>query len=183
MKKLKKIFVVLFVTIFMFPFYVNAEEVKPEKNKEPVKIYVFRGETCSFCKAALEWFDSIKEEYGDYFELVTYEVWYDSDNNELMQEVASQMGDTANGVPYIVLGKYTYPNGFSATTKLSSDSDKTMGDQMIEIILEIYQSDDRYDVMEDINNKPDYSMIVGIGAVVIIVGLVAVAVISRRQND
>ena len=59
------------------------------------------------------------------------------------------------GVPYIIVGKYTYPNGFGADTKLSDNSDKTMGDQLIERILEIYQSDNRYDVMEDLNNKKD----------------------------
>ena len=128
MKKLKSLLAILLVVVTMLPFTANAEvEVeKPKTDKEPVKVYVFRGETCSYCKAALEWFNSIKEEYGDYFELVTYEVWNNSENAELMQKVASHMGDTANCVPYIIVGKYTYPNGFGADTKLSDDSDKTM---------------------------------------------------------
>lgn len=185
MKKLKSLLAILLVVVTMLPFTANAEvEVeKPETDKEPVKVYVFRGETCSYCKAALEWFDSIKEEYGDYFELVTYEVWNNSENAELMQKVASHMGDTANGVPYIIVGKYTYPNGFGADTKLSDNSDKTMGDQLIERILEIYQSDNRYDVMEDLNNKKDYSAVVATGAIIIIAGLAVVAIVSRKQNQ
>jgi len=93
------------------------------------------------------------------------------------------MGDTASGVPYIVLGNYSYPNGFSNDTIIDQETEKTMGDQMIEQILEVYESDDRYDVMKEIKEKPDYSNVVGIVAGVIIVGLVAVAVISRRQNS
>lgn len=182
MKKMKNLLMIVLVMLVILPFNVKAETEKPETNKEPVKVYMFRGATCAFCEAALEWFESIEEEYGDYFDLITYEVWYDEDNSKLMQEVASTMGDTANGVPYIVVGKYTYPNGFSADTLISSDSEETMGDQLIERILEVYKSDDRYDVIEEINNKPDYSMIVGVVSLVVIVGLIAVAIISRKQN-
>ena len=185
MKKLKSLLAILLVVVTMLPFTANAEvEVeKPKTDKEPVKVYVFRGETCSYCKAALEWFNSIKEEYGDYFELVTYEVWNNSENAELMQKVASHMGDTANGVPYIIVGKYTYPNGFGADTKLSDSSDETMGDQLIARMKEIYNSDERFDVMKELNNKKDYSLVVGIVSGVIIVGIVAVAIISRKQNQ
>ena len=100
-----------------------------------------------------------------------------------MQEVSSYFGDNATGVPYIILGKYTYPNGFAADTKLSSDSDETMGDQLIARMKEIYNSDERFDVMKELNNKKDYSLVVGIVSGVIIVGIIAVAIISRKQNQ
>ena len=58
-----------------------------------------------------------------------------------------------------------------------------MGDQLIERILEIYQSDNRYDVMEDLNNKKDYSAVVATGAIIIIAGLAVVAIVSRKQNQ
>lgn len=183
MKKLRSLLVILLITMMVFPFNVNAEENKPEKGKEPVKVYVFRGETCGYCKAALEWFQSIEEEYGDYFDIVDYEVWYNEENKSLMEEVATHMGDTASGVPYIIVGDYTYPNGFAADTVVDNDTQKTMGDQMIDQILEVYESNNRYDVMSELKNKPDYSNVVGIVSGVIIIGLVAVAVISRKQNS
>lgn len=183
MKKFKKLFVILFVLMTFLPAGVKAEIEKPEANKEPVKVYMFRGSTCSFCEKALEWFDSIEDEYGDYFDLITYEVWNDTDNAALMEEAAEMMGDTASGVPYIIVGEYTYPNGFSADSIVSSDSDQTMGDQLIERILEVYQSDNRYDVIKAINNKPDYSNIVGTVAIIVIAGLIIIAVVSRRQNS
>lgn len=181
MKKLKNLLLVLLIMIVAFPFGVIADEEKKEETKEPVKVYLFRSNTCGYCEAAMEWFDSIEEEYGDYFDLVDYEV-STQENSELWSEVAEFMGDTASGVPYMVVGEYSYPNGFAADTVISSTSDETMGDQLIERIKEIYESDDRYDVMVEINNKPDYSNIVGIVAVVIIAGLVVMAVITRRQS-
>lgn len=182
MKKIKNLLLILLMVVTILPFNVKAETKKPEANREPVKVYVFRGETCGYCKAALEWFNSIEEEYGDYFDIVDYEVWNNEENHELMEEVASLKGDNASGVPYILVGNYSYPNGFGADTVVDSSSGKTMGDQMIERILEVYESDNRYDVMYELNNKPDYSMVVGIVAGIGIAGLVAVAVVSRRQN-
>lgn len=181
MKKIKDILLVIFMIAMMVPFHVNAEVEKPEANKEPVKVYFFHGNGCPHCEDATKWFDSIKEEYGDYFDLVSYEVWYNEENKSLMQEVSQFKGDNATGVPYILVGKYSYPNGFGADSMVSET--QTMGEQLIERILEIYQSDNRYDVMVALNDKPDYSTIVGIGALVIIIGLGAVAVISRRQNS
>lgn len=183
MKKIKDMLLVIFMIAVMVPFHVNAEVEKPEANKEPVKVYFFHGNGCPHCEEASEWFDSIEEEYGDYFDLVSYEVWYNQENQLLMQEVSDFKGDNASGVPYILVGKYSYPNGFGAEVVVDSNTGKTAGEEMIERILAEYQSDNRYDVMVALNDKPDYSTIVGIGAVIVIVGLGAVAVISRRQNS
>ena len=143
---------------------------------------MFRGEGCGYCEAALEWFDSIEKEYGDYFDVVSYEVWYDTTNKELMEEVSTFKGDNATGVPYILVGKYSYPNGFAADTAIDSSTDKTMGDELLERILEIYESDNRYDVMVELNNKPDYSGVVGTVAIVLIVAIGAFTIVSRIQN-
>lgn len=186
MKKLKSILLVLLVALLIIPFNVSAEKdkdkEKEEAKKEPVKVYLFRGEGCGYCEAALKWFDSIEKEYGDYFDIVSYEVWYDTANQELMKEVAEFRGDEATGVPYIIVGNYSYPNGFAADTAVQSDSKKTMGDELIERILEIYESDNRYDVMTEMNNKPDYSGIVGTVAIIIIVAVGAFTIVSRIQN-
>ena len=180
MKKLKSFLVILFMTMIVYPFNVKAENKKPEANKEPVKIYIFRSNSCQHCINTMTFLEEMKEEYGDYYEVKDYEV-SSLENSQLFEEVASFMGDSAEGVPYIVVGKYTYPDGFEPDSKVNEK--QTMGEQLIERILEIYESDNRYDVMEAINNKPDYSAIVGISSVIIIVGLIAVAVISRKQNS
>lgn len=58
-----------------------------------------------------------------------------------------------------------------------------MGDQLIARVKEIYNSDERFDVMKELNNKKDYSLVVGIVSGVIIIGIIAVAIISRKQNQ
>ena len=182
MKKIKSLLVILLIMLIAFPFGVKAEEEKNEETKkEPVKVYLFRSNTCGYCEAALEWFNSIEEEYGEYFDLIDYEV-SSSENSLLWEEVATTMGDTPSGVPYMVVGEYSYPNGFAADTQISSTSDETMGDQLIERIMKLYESDDRYDVMVELNNKPDYSNIVTVVALVIIVGFGAMAIITRRRS-
>ena len=80
----------------------------PLKKDGKVIIYFFRGEGCSHCAEAEAWFESIEEEYGDYFTIKDYETWYNQDNAEYMQKVAESRGDEAGGVPYIIIGDYTW---------------------------------------------------------------------------
>lgn len=183
MKKIKNLLLVLLIMLVAFPFSVKAEkeEENKEVTKEPVNIYLFHSNTCGYCKAAIEWFGSIEEEYGDYFDLVDYEVSTEA-NSSLWNEAATMMGDTPSGVPYMIIGKYSYPNGFASDTIIDSESEKTMGDEMIERIMEIYESDNRYDVMEEINNKPNYDNVVTIASVVVIAGIVAITIFARRQS-
>lgn len=180
MKKLRDLLLVLAIMLVALPFSVKADE-ETKVEKEPVKVYLFHSTSCGYCKAALAWFESIEKEYGQYFDLVDYEV-SSSENSALWNEVATMMGDTASGVPYMVVGEHSYPNGFASDTVINSTTKETMGDELIKRIMEIYESDDRYDVMEAINNKPSYDNIVTIVAVVIIGGIVAMAVITRKNN-
>ena len=180
MKKLRSLILILVIMLVALPFSVKADE-ETKTEKEPVKVYLFHSTTCGYCKAALAWFESIEKEYGQYFDLVEYEV-SSSENASLWNEVATMMGDTASGVPYMVVGEHSYPNGFASDTVINSETKETMGDQLIDRIMEIYESDNRYDVMEDINNKPSYDSVVTIVAVVIIAGIVTMAVITRRNN-
>ena len=133
MKKLKYL-VVLLIAALIIPFTVQAEG---EESKE-VKVYFFRGEGCSHCAEAEAWFQSIEEEYGSYFEVVDYETWYNKENSELMQRVASARGEKAEGVPYIIIGNQSW-NGFT----------QEYGSEMIERIKSEFEKDvkDRYDII------------------------------------
>ncbi len=180
---MKKLLILIFTIIIVLPLGVYAEGEKKEANKEPVNVYIFHGETCPHCQETFEWFESIEEEYGDYFNLVTYEVWNDAENSELMDRIANFNGDNPTGVPYIIVGKYSYENGFGPDSIIDQSTGKTDGDQMIERILETYESDNRYDVMEAYNNRPDYSIIVGIVSIIVIAGIVVMAIITRRNRE
>ena len=101
MKKIK-LLVVALLTIILLPFNINAAE------KDQINVYIFKGDGCGYCAAALEFFESIESEYGAYFDLVEREVWYDEDNATLMSEVAAYFGEEVRGVPYIVIGDKTF---------------------------------------------------------------------------
>ena len=85
-----------------------------QESDEKINVYVFRGSTCGYCLKALAYFTSILPEYGQYFNLKTYEVWANSDNSELLENVAATLGDKVQGVPYIVIGNTAFP-GYADT--------------------------------------------------------------------
>lgn len=114
MKKfLNKLLILLFCLTLVPTFvFAEGEKVETEEKKQPIQIYEFYGSSCGYCAALNSWFDSIEEEYGDYFDLVKYEVWASEENTALMNEVAKAFGDSINGVPYLIIGDYTV-NGYS----------------------------------------------------------------------
>ena len=150
--KVLKYLVVLLAIFLIMPFAVFAEEEASNNDEntteetssndnsdsKKVNVYFFRGEGCSHCAEAEEWFDSIKEKYSEYYNLIDYEVWYNTDNSDLMQKVADARGEEAEGVPYIIIGDKSW-NGF----------DSSYEEDMINQIKSVYAQDvkDRYDIM------------------------------------
>lgn len=83
-------------------------------NENKVNIYFFWGDGCPHCKEEFEFFKSIETEYGEYFTLNTFEVWYNEENAELLKSFASKMNDEVTGVPYTIIGNKTF-KGFNST--------------------------------------------------------------------
>ena len=107
MKKLKFLFVML-IGILLVPCTVLA------KDNKPVNVYFFYGNGCPHCAEAEEFFDSIEDELGDKFNVVAYETWYDSDNVDLMNEVADIRKEEPGGVPYIIIGNQSW-DGYTSS--------------------------------------------------------------------
>lgn len=183
MKNLK-LLLLLVLTLLIIPFAVNAEEKDSSKKEvEKVNIYFFRGDGCSYCAAAEEWFDEISDEYGDMFEIVDYETWNNEENFNLMNEVAEARGETADGVPYIIIGNKSW-NGFSDDYK----------DAIISQIESEYKedADSRYDIMDLLNviNKKEVKKDSGSGSdilfiviTVIVVGVAGFGLYKVRQSS
>lgn len=120
----------------------NLENYKEEEGKVPV--YLFRGQGCSHCHEFLEFVASdLIKEYGTYFNLVSYEVWNNSNNASLMQEISEYLEDDASGVPYIIIGDKTF-NGYA----------ESMDKEIKEAIKKLYDSDNRYDVFKEMKEHP-----------------------------
>lgn len=175
MKKLKFLLVAL-VAVLVFPLNVFAEDA----NKE-VNIYFFNGNGCPHCEDAETWFDEIEEEYGDKFKVVSYEVWYNEQNNELMNAVAEARGETADGVPYIVIGNQSW-SGFDDSYK----------DAMLDKIESEYAQavEERYDVMDYVDltgSKTENSSSTGRDVLILILilaigGAIVGGTIYARKN-
>ena len=114
-------------------------------NDDAITIYLFRGKGCGYCRAFLTFLNSITDEYGKYFNLVSYEVWNDADNSSLMQEVSEYLGEPAGGVPYIVIGDKV----FAGYANVYDDGIK-------EAITTLYKTkkSKRYDVFNEMKKNP-----------------------------
>lgn len=112
---------------------------------DAITIYMFRGKGCGYCRAFLEFMNSITDEYGKYFKLETYEVWYDTDNAELLGEVATYLGEDGDGVPFIIIGDKVF-GGYSAE----------WNDSIKDAITTLYNTKEskRYDVFKEMKNHP-----------------------------
>lgn len=146
MKKLKFLFVML-IGILLVPCTVLA------KDKKPVNVYFFYGNGCPHCAEAEEFFDSIEDELGDQFNIKAYETWHDSDNVDLMNDVAEARKEEADGVPYIIIGNQSW-NGYTSS----------YDDEIIDKIKSEYEkdADNRYDIMNYVealnkNAKDNYA--------------------------
>lgn len=179
MKHIKYLLVIMLCAL-MLPigvFAVDESNARTTTDDNKVNIYFFRGEGCSHCAEAEEFFDGIKEEYGDKYNLVDYEVWYNEDNSTLMQQVADFLGQDVSGVPYIIIGKKTW-NGYSAD--YSEEIKKEIDSQ--------YNTDkaDRYDIMDHLTSdeKADTtgSDVLALIIIVIVVAGVVLGIFALRKK-
>ena len=136
------------------------------ENDNQITIYLFRGNGCSVCRKFLTFLNSIVPEYGQYFKLESYEVWYNSDNTKLYKKVAAFMEEQADGVPFIVIGDVVFP-GYS----------EHYDDAIKAAIKKLYNEKDRYDVFTAMNkaekaSKVKYPLIFTIdGSILVISGI------------
>lgn len=107
--------------------------------REKINVYLFWGNGCPHCEHAKEFFNNIEEEYGKYYNLIDYEVWYNEKNDELKNKVNDYLKANATGVPFIVIGD-EYINGYGSS----------MDDKIKETIVSQYENDNYVDVVEKV---------------------------------
>lgn len=160
----------------------NADLSDYEESEEKVNVYIFRGSSCWHCLDEIAFLADNTKEYGKYFNIITYEVWGNNENNKLMSLVAKKLGEKASGVPYTIIGKKTY-SGFSETS----------GKEMLNVIKEQFDNKDRYDIKNDIDlengtvksnenedkNNSTAIVIISIFAI-LIVGIVVIYFVSKK---
>ena len=168
MKKNKFLLLVasFLAVLFIAPTHANADTVN---------VYFFRSSTCPHCQAAQEFFAELQEdeEYKDLFVVKDFEV-SSKKNSNLMSEAAEIMGDTASGVPYIVIGEESFM-GYSSS---SDESIKTA-------IKETYENEEFVDplatLMADFETGSDDGLII-IGILVGVVVVVGAGIFFARKD-
>ena len=87
--------------------YVNKDAKLSDITKEDgvVNIYMFWGNGCPHCKAEWEFLESIRKEHAGEFAVYGFEVWYSSENRELLNIFASGVGASeVTSVPLTIIG-------------------------------------------------------------------------------
>lgn len=162
----KKILLIAMLALLLMPLTTFAEEkkeynsmnlketleaedieLKNENYKETddqITIYMFRGSGCTYCKAFLEYLNGISKEYGKYFKLESYDIWTDTKNQELFEEVVDYLDQNIGGVPLIIIGDDVFP-GY----------DKSYNDGIEASIKALYAEKDRYDIFEEMEKAKE----------------------------
>ncbi len=92
-----------------FKEVLEAEEFELEnkdykETDDQAIIYLFRGQGCGYCRKFINFLNSISTEYGKYFKVISFEVWNDAANGDLMSKIPLVTEVEARGVPYIIIG-------------------------------------------------------------------------------
>lgn len=158
---------------------IDADLKKYKENDKQITIYLFRGHGCGYCKKFLSFLSSIVDDYGKYFKLEAYEVWQDTNNGELFDSVATFLDKPSQGVPYIVIGDKVFA-GFADSYQ----------DEIKKEIKKLYDSKDRYDVLEEIEKKEKNDkffsvlpyIIMGFNMVLTVSSVIVLVIIGKKKN-
>lgn len=158
-----------------------------QENNDQAIIYLFRGKGCGYCKKFLTFLNSIVDDYGKYFKVVSYEVWYDQENASLLTKVSNYLGTSAEGVPYIVIGDKVFPGYASSYDEDIKDAIKKQ-----------YDSKNEYDVMKKLsvdsnsNSKTEVKntknnsilsvILISIFASIFVIGAIVIIVIFNLKD-
>lgn len=180
--------------LIIAPIKVQAKE------SEKVTIYLFRGYNCAHCEEALEYINKHREEIGDNIEIVTYEVWKNSNNATLQTKIEDYLGITeadkaleqdkkkGGSVPMFVIGDY-YHYGFSSTATfkeiLNETNEYVNGKEYTDVVKKVLDENEinaKSMTLNDLypeENKTVTYIVFGIFGV-LIVGFIVMICFSRK---
>lgn len=168
---------VLLILSILFLSFVNVAA------KEKLNVYVFTKGDSEYCINALKYLEELNEEdFAGALNIIEYEV-YDAQwkPNEVYVEikdlVASKLGDTVQGYPYIVVGNNYSLNAFDETyqEELKSGIKQALENPTYDIVQEAINE-------RNASHSKDGIIIVGI-VTAIAIGSTLLVVFARRHNQ
>lgn len=120
-----------------------------QETDDMVPVYLFRLDGCGNCKGFLNFVaNDLLVNHKEKFKIISYEMRNDPINLNLRTKVQNFLGEKVDVTPYIIIGDKTF-SGYIDSTKQS---------QIKEAIISLYNSDDRYDVFDEMqDNKKVFS--------------------------
>ncbi len=97
-----------------------GEITAPDPDGDEIVIDIYWGDGCPYCHDAIEELAGFAE-LEDGIEVRTFEVWYDAGNRARMEQVADDLGRSADAVPFIVVGNRSW-SGYSGAIGRSIES-------------------------------------------------------------
>lgn len=182
---MKKVILSLVTILLLFGFVTGVNAGTDSKNKETetekketkkeekiscdkkVTVHLFWGNGCPHCETAIKYFDTLKNTYGECFELAKYETWYDKDGRTLLEDVAGYLGEDVGGVPYIVIGEDTF-SGYSSA----------LNEKIENAITSNANNDDYVDVVKKVQNGETGTKNSSISDTIVTVTILLVAVVG-----
>lgn len=120
------------ILIFLIALFCCIPTIKAE---EKITVHLFYGYSCPHCAKEKEYLSTLKD-----VNVVLYEVYKDSDNNNLLTQVSKKLDVEIKSVPYTVIGGKVF-QGYSDNTK--EDIEKT---------IKFYQTHDYKDLVEEVKD-------------------------------
>lgn len=102
---------VLAAGLSIFPKQVLSQDstsgfnaVKQDQDSQTVvNLYVFYGEGCPHCGKQQDFLRSLKTEYKDQIEVLTFEIYYSPANAKLMESIGTELEINVSGVPLLFI--------------------------------------------------------------------------------
>lgn len=120
----------------------NQTEENIKFDNKKTNVYFFYGDGCPHCEELINFLNNLPEKYNKYFDLYTMEVWYNEENNKLMEDLVTELGEKVEGVPCLIIGNQVF---FGYSTSMDQELKKA--------IKEEYEKMDKFDVYQQYNSK------------------------------
>jgi len=108
-----------------------------------VNLYFFRGQGCPHCADEEKFLEGMKSKYPE-LQVKDYEVWYNKDNQKILEKVAEKLNKNVSGVPFTVIADQSFI-GFS--------EERTA--PLIESAIAESVKNPKPDVLADLISKPE----------------------------
>ncbi len=148
---MKKIISLLFVLILSFFLIIPAGA-----KEKTVTVYFFHGDGCPHCASEEKMLKRVSKKV----KVVKYEVWYNTDNEELMNKIRSAYNIEAVGVPLTIIGDsyfvgYSDSIGNTINRAIAYYVEHDYNDEVSKIIDGTFEEHEIVDKFAEMDNSQD----------------------------